>query len=819
MTKIEWPQAKKRRTGCDPKTSHLLATVAGVGALLSGAPVFADAADSPAATAGDPAGSDSENALQEIVVTAQRKLENLQRAAIAVSVVSSDNLARENVTQAAQLTSLVPALQVGASGSTNIFYLRGVGTFAVNAFSDPAIAFNYDGVYVGRPSATTGVFYDLERIEVVKGPQGTLYGRNATGGAINVIPAKPIMGRDSGDVSVVFGNYGAVTTQGAANVSLSNSAALRVAGIYTKHDGYLSDGVADEDGRGARAQLLFQPTEDFTIRLAGDFYKALGNAGGATLVASRNPATGVITPSPYGRDVGLYDPRIQATFGQQYSFQAGRSLAPLAPYSFNDSTYWGLNADINLSTRLGDLTILPAFRDIDFKSRNDVTSFISDFAEATREKSLEVRFASPDTTQLRYLLGAYYYKESSEIFDAFSQQVLSSFPGGDLETTSVAAFGRLTYAITDALRVTGGVRYTHDKKTVGGSSATMIDVCVAAACPNGLLLPYGTSANDVVSQLGLIGPIPSPTPAFQSIYVSPSAPANVVGFSNVPVVAEQTKSKPTWRVGVDYDLAPESLLYAAYETGYRGGGFNFTTDIFHQQYRPETINAYTIGAKNRFLENRLQLNLEAFYWKYKDQQIAHLGVDSTGAAAFFTENVGDSRNYGSEVEAQYLARPNTLLSANLQYLNAKYTNFSYATTFPPPTRCQVSAPGAGSQASIVDCSGLQALRSPTWTLNFGLQQTIPVGDTRIVLQGGARYQSDTYLGFELLDIERQNAYWTGQASITFSPANEHWSVSAFVNNIGNQRPYSDVLYNSSADLITAGTGAPRVYGLRLTASF
>lgn len=759
-----------------------------------------------------PTGADAEG-LQEIVVTAQRRSENLQRAAIAVSVVDSDALARLNVTQSAQLTTLVPALQVASSGSSNLFYLRGVGTFAVNSFSDPAIAFNYDGVYVGRPSATTGVFYDVQRVEVLKGPQGTLYGRNATGGAINILPARPSTNGNAGDFSATLGNYDTVVLQGAANLVLTPDAALRVAGIYSKHDGYLSDGTNDEDGKGARVQLLLRPTDNLTIRLAGDYYKAGGLGGGASLVGTRNPITGAITPSLLDRGVGLYDPRVQTLFGQQYSFQLGRALLPLSPSPRQNSEFWGVNAEVNWSIDAGTLTVIPAYRRANVQSLNAVTSFVSLFDERTDQKSVEVRFASPDTGFFRYLLGGYYYDESSDTADVFAQQTLNNYLGGKLDTKSYAAFGRVTLALTDTLRLSGGLRYTNDRKTVDGASRTLIAVCRVAACPNGYVLPYSQTVAGAIAALGLFGPFPSPVPAFGSVYANPAVPASIVGANTAILDLEQKNNKVTWRAGIEYDVAERSLLYASVETGYRGGGFSFAVDPTRQQYRPETITAYTIGSKNRFLDNRLQLNLEAFYWRYKDQQIAHLGVDSSGASAFFTENIGTSRNYGGEVEAQLLVTPETLLSANVQYLNAKYTQFSYTTPSPPPTRCTVAMP-SGSTIATIDCSGLRALRSPEWTMNLGARQTIPLGSGKIVLQGDARYQSTSYVGFELLEIQRQAAYWTGQASATLSPNDDAWSVTAFVNNIGNQRPWGDIIYNGNANIFAGSPGAPRLYGLR-----
>lgn len=794
------------------KRNHIIATSAMALAIAAPGIAQAQQAEDPGAAAPETV---SGGQLEEIVVTAQRRSENLQRAAVAVSVVGADSLAKANVTQSSQLTALVPALQVAASGATNLFYLRGVGTFAVNAFSDPAIAFNYDGVYVGRPSATTGVFYDVERVEVLKGPQGTLYGRNATGGAINILPAKPVIGEMSGHFSATLGNYDTVTLQGAANFGLSDTTAVRFAGIYSKHDGYLSDGTQDEDGKGGRVQFLFEPSSDFSIRIGADYFESGGKGGGAAIAAIRNPFTGAVTESPLGRNVGVFDPRMTAIFASQYSFQIGRTLGPLQPGPGQDSSFRGVNAEVNWTSDLGTLTFVPAFRNAKLKARNAVPSFYSDFDEDTDQYSAELRFASPNGGVLQYLLGGYYYHEESNVRDSFHQQALGNFITGRLKTRSAALFGRLTWNVSDTLRLTGGLRYTDDRKTIDGSASTFINVCLAPSCPGGLILGYGRTPADMIAANGLLGPFPSPVPAFGAVFVSPTAPGNIVGRNIAVVDAAQSTSKLTYRLGVEYDAGPNSLVYASFETGYRGGGFSFAADVSRQQYQPETIEAFTLGTKNRFMGNRLQINAEAFYWKYKDQQVAHFGVDTTGASAFFTENIGNSRNFGGEIESQFLLTPTTLVSANVQYLDAKYTDFTYTTPAPPPTRCQVT-PGT---PSTVDCSGLRALRAPRWTMNLGLRQTVPVGSHKVVFDGNARYQSTSYVGFELLDAQRQQGYWTGSASLTFGPEDDGWSLSAFVNNIGDQRPWGDIIYNGNANLFSGAPGAPRLYGVRFSVKY
>ena len=218
--------------------------------------------------AGPAPSSDAKGGLADIIVTAQRRAETAQRAAVAIDVVSPQELTRAGVVTATMLNATVPALTVQQGGGANTtFFVRGVGNFTNNGYSDPAIAFNLDGIYLGRPTSTTGTFFDLERIEVLKGPQGTLYGRNATGGAINVIPAKPRLGERSLSVSGSFGNYDAIDAEAAANLPIGDNAAIRIAGKVVDRKGYNEDGTSDEVGQAVRAQLLIKPSPAVSIRL------------------------------------------------------------------------------------------------------------------------------------------------------------------------------------------------------------------------------------------------------------------------------------------------------------------------------------------------------------------------------------------------------------------------------------------------------------------------------------------------------------------------------------------------------------------------
>jgi iron complex outermembrane receptor protein len=198
--------------------------------------------------------------LEEVIVTAARREQSVQTASLDISVVSGDTLARSGVAQAADLANVVPGLSISTGGSAVSTYLRGVGNYATDASAESAIAYSINGVYIARPSGIGSIFFDLERVEVLKGPQGTLYGRNATGGAINLITRQPTQ-EFSGDVSVDVGNYDLHRFAGAVSGGVTDTLALRFAGQYTKHNGYLTDGYDDEDSRAGRLTALWKPND------------------------------------------------------------------------------------------------------------------------------------------------------------------------------------------------------------------------------------------------------------------------------------------------------------------------------------------------------------------------------------------------------------------------------------------------------------------------------------------------------------------------------------------------------------------------------
>lgn len=746
-----------------------------------------------------PAAQPQAEGLADIVVTAQRKSENLQRAAIAVTAVDATTLARASVTDTSQLTKVAPALQIGTiTGSANTFYLRGVGNFTTNSLSDAAISFNVDGVPIARSLAAQATFYDLERVEVLKGPQGTLYGRNSTGGAINVITAKPQPGVFSGYLNGEYGNFNAVRVTGAVNVPMGENGALRIAALFSDHDGYYSDGTGDDKTRAVRVQLASKLSEGLKITVGADFAFQGGNGSGGTINA--------LNRNDY---IGTTDPRVGNILSHTYVFLAGAFLQPLARDFFNHNKYWGMYAQIDAKTPLGTLTILPSYRRAEISQRS--YSAVLSFNERLKDDqfSTEIRLAN-DVGPVSYILGGYYLYENGVERPSYNQQFFAAYGKFLSQTNSYAGFGRLTWRVTDRLRLVGGLRYTIDDKAAQLNSLNALVICpasfVGGNCIGTPPLPNTFDAPPLFF-----------APNGSVIPVQPYGSAGAI-VQSPPLVSspKQEFRKLTYRAGVEFDLADHSLLYATYETGFKSGGFYAALDS--SVYRPETIDAVTVGSKNRFLDNRLQLNIEAFLWNYKNQQVTHFITNSAGGTDFVTENVGATRIYGAEIEARALVTRSTTINATAQYLHARYRNFVYsnpAAIGAPVTGCPY-APGSSGAVFVVNCSGLTPANSPEWTIAGGVEQIFDLHSAgRLILNLDARYQSSSYTGIELLPGQLQHGYGTVDAQLSYEAPGSHITVSAFVNNLTNKTAVGFTEpFPRAPTIISESLRPPRTFGVR-----
>lgn len=774
----------------------LLGSILGAGMLPAQA--FAQAVVQANSEAGEDRQEEGElrtGGLNVITVTAQRREESLQDVSIPVTAITGAELLKRGVTDTSDLSKVVPALQVQPTGGAGFsLYLRGVGSLSGNSFAENAVAFSFNDVYIGRPTSTSGTFYDLERVEVLKGPQGTLYGRNATGGAVNVIPRRPELGELGGEFTLQYGNYDHVLATGAVNVPLGTNLALRAAAQVVDRDGYLSDGTADEKGQAGRLSLLFEPSATLSVVLVADYYNQGGRGAGSVIIPSES---GRYVAPPLEDRVGGADPRAQAVpaavaagmFAPPFCGGFGgfvRSGCVLVPQndSYVDGEYWGLSAEVEADLGFASLTVIPAYRSSQTDFVNYLPGFLLDVNDEAEQYSLETRLASDTGGPLQYVLGAFYFREEQDAVNFFAQgRIATTLFTPHLETESFAVFGQATYALTDSFRALAGLRWTTENKTqatsLGNGNAFM---------PDPFNPPLQTSFTGELS--------------FEEI---------------------------TWKAGVEFDVGFDSLLYANVATGFKAGGF-YVAAPPNNTFDAETLTAYTIGSKNRFLQDKLQLNLEAFYWDYKDQQITFVGgaqrADGEFASSGITLNAGQAEMYGVEVEALFALSPNDLFSANVQWLKTEYKEFVVPlftpTPAPPPTTCAFAAvrPVPGGRFFDTDCSGKPTLNSPEWSARFGYERTFEFANGMDLVAGvSTLLESSRFLDITYLPESRQDSYMMTDAFISLEGRDDAWALTAFVNNIEDEEVRAQSGNRPILNVVYGALRPPRTYGLRGTVRF
>jgi iron complex outermembrane receptor protein len=699
----------------------------------------------------------AEGGIREVIITAQRREESLQKTPLAVVALTGQQLADAGVNEAQDLNKLVPGLKIGQTGAMTQFFLNGVGSGVANAYGDPTIAFNVDGIYIARPTGVNGVFYDLSRVEVLKGPQGTLYGRNAAAGAVNVITNRPVFD-DVAHVGLEFGNFNSVRLSGFGNVRLSDTVALRVSALTARHEGYLSDGYNDEDDQAARLQVLWQPTEDLTSLFAADYFHQ-GGTGPAAIpvpfVDSRDPWAG---PSTDGVTAALSAATPNVPPANRIRFFASDGTL--------DNRNWGLREEITWNADRYSITGIAAHRDT-HQLTNIIPGAFEQFQDLrARQDSAEVRAASTGSGRLQWLVGAYYFHENVDALSRTNRyfqgtSVLSLTPIVD---RTVAAFTQETFEIVEGLRLTAGFRYTDEKKTESGFNRAI----------TGIVVPANGSATFTASN---------------------------------------------YKAGIEYDLGPRSLLYASYTTGFKAGGFFQGGPP--NTYAPEKLASYVLGSKNRFLDNKLQLNVEAFYWDYRDKQFSTFAViNPAPATALITVNVPKVTFKG--ITADIAATPwhGGQISANLQYLNAVNEKFVYPSLV-PSSNCPFVRQANGG--FLIDCSGKPLSQAPEYSATVGYTQTFDLKNAATLAVGFSTHFETRSLASQTMDYVSalyQESWAMTDLNVAYTTDDQRKSAQLFVNNVANRAVKTNgASQPTTPTLYFANVLPPRTFGVRLYIRF
>jgi len=725
-----------------------------------------------------------------VVVTAARRQQNLQKTAIPVSVISGDQLERQGVVDPQDLDKIAPGLDLSPNGANTQVYLRGIGTFQVTAYADSAVAFNVDQVYLVFPDELAGNFYDLQRVEVLKGPQGTLYGRNATAGAINVISNKPSLTGYGGDVSLEVGDYDLVRLTGDVNLPVNDQLALRAAFQVVSRDGYFTDGSGDDKSDSVRLQGLYKPNSTFSLLIGTDYTHVYGRGEPNVPLgsdATSNPWLGPSTAASNAQ-IALANALGSGRGAPYGAYGPGADFPLVDNQSRVESDVFGVRAEANWDLGFANLTAIPSFRHMDESSIVEPGFFL--FGDASgHQESLEVRLSSPAGRTFKWIAGVYALGDSIDTSTDTHQGVVTQTALVNQSGQSYAAFGEGTYSVTSKLRLTAGLRYTDEHRTQSGTA-----LLTQYVVPQGPFLP------------------PAPLPPFAQ---------------NVPydVTGHLTNTNVSGRIGAEYDLTPTSLLYATDSTGFKAGGLN--NDVAPNTYKPEELTAYTIGSKNRFFNGRLQANLELFYWDYRNHQenvLAPLNADPQ-AYAPLTRNIGKSTLYGENLEVQFLATANDLFSAQIENLDATFNQFVYdiaSEAAPVPgvqTGCKVTAAAAGQ--SEVNCSGKPFTRAPDWTGVLAYQHTFPLGNGSDIVAGvNTKITTSYYIATDYIANELQKAAATTNLNLGYEWNDRRWSLTAYVRNVSNVAVATGGFEHPFIPGLVYGTiSPPRTFSFELSTHF
>jgi iron complex outermembrane recepter protein len=736
----------------------------------------------------------------DIVVTATRSETLLSKTPIAMTAIGTEELRDSGVTDSARLNDLVPNLRISVNGDAATISIRGVTSTDTTEKGDPSAAFLLDGIYLARPVEVLNSFYDLARVEVLRGPQGTLYGRNTTAGVINVIAARP---KDEFEASVdgVYGSLGRINATSMINVPVGEGLGIRAAVNFDRKDSpIIQSGPVTQSLENYRdvfsARLSFggKVGDNFDFVIKGDYTKDKGGiystlqlsnffptiiSPGATTTQATGPITQVTIQNPVDP---LYVDR---------GSRAQRTLAlPLIYPDKKNNQFYGITGEFTYDFGVAALTYLGSYRETKRRDVRDLlvfggvhgTAFVNgDF----KQSSHELRAAFGNDSPLHGQVGAYYFSEESGIFASFGQPVAGlfgpdatgfAFPQDPTKAKSVAGFGQLTYDLTDDLHLTGGIRYTKDKKSRKG--ATVVDFPTAA--------------------------------------VSFCGTARCVLNENI---AERTYKKTTWKLGVDYDAPGLGLVYASVSTGYKAGGFNdgcvtgtgigcgLTEDFLY--FNPETLTAYEGGIKFKLLDNALRLNLVAFHYDYKNLQLRQIATIA-GVSQVFVQNAGTAKVDGIEMEAIITPSDRDSVEFGINYTDARYDRFAPSVVVPiiGPAGTPV-----GTQIITRDFKGLQLDNAPKWTANAGYTHTFPLGNGGNFAASVRTRLSSSYTiqDLSILAQFRQPSFTKTDASLTYKAPEDRWYIQAFAQNLEN----SITLAAASTGLL-AGVAIeePRTYGVR-----
>ena len=749
--------------GSNLKRARLLLAAVSIGALVSGQ-------------------ARAQEQVEEIIVTAQKRKESLQNVPIAITAVSGERLANVGITNTQDLARVVPGLVIASNLGGTFARLRGIGTSAVGVGVENSVATYVDGVYLLSTSGALVELNTVEQVEVLKGPQGTLFGRNATGGVINIRTRDP-RHEPGGDVSLRYGNYDTGAVQAYLTGGITKKLAVDIAGfaslqgegwgknLFNGHD------VNRLDEYAVRSKWLFEPTDRDQFRLIGDYSVATGNrynsfrpiAGSAVnygpgdTIAALRPdlapfvAAGVLAPfavvgDPYVPIGGFYDIN---TFSQPRYFFKTSGISLQWDHEFDGLKLTSITAYRHtFSSAANNFAAVPAFRSIGTTDQKD-TQF-----------SQELQLGSGDGAKVPWVAGLYYlngrgYTPSVGIFGTTLAPLESLNFISTVTTRSGAAFGQVTAPLWQGAHLTVGLRYTIERRGVEGETiATLL-------------------------------------PAFG-------------GFSNVSTVLPTHKvfEKLTWRIALDQKLTPDILAYISYNRGFKSGLYN-GIPASPDPIQPEVLDAYEAGLKTDLFNRRFRLNVGGFYYEYKNLQVTVF----TPIAAFLA-NGARAHAYGADIDFTAKVASHLTVFGGATLMHTEFDSYPLAVFLIP----QPASAGGGVQGSPQSAKGNRLPYAPDFTFNIGGSYNAPLGDGEIDINLNYSFSGTWYAGPD--NILAQRSYGLLDGGVTYTLPGGHVNLGLWARNMTDEQYYVSMSAQANPGGGEQGAvGAPRTYGLKVGYKF
>lgn len=736
-----------------------LVTAAAVIPMIWTLPAFAQQAGTPAAAPSEDQG------LQDIVVTAQRRAEAVQSTPLAITALGGSDLEDRRITTVEGLNTLVPNMNFARYAGVAQVAIRGVAFDVINPGAEGRAAIYNDGVYVSRPSAALANFFDVERVEVLRGPQGTLYGRNATAGAVNIISRDPTP-EVEGYGRLTIGNYGHVQVDAAVGGPLSETVSARLAVQTIDHSGFgknvsFRQDVDNEHTRAVRAKILFQPSDDFNFKLTGEYNNRDDASAGR-----HNIGDGRGRPDVTPRGIAL-----GGTFAANPRDIAGYPIGYRRDiYGLSGEANWDVGSAVTLTSVTG-------YRNthVRIASNTDSTTKLlspQQIDEKAWQVSQEIR-ANIDLERVKLIVGGYYFHEKIDGFTFTQLDGAATRPGppgfqlgtpgvliygadfgGRLKTDAYAAFGQADIDITDQLTLVLGARYSHERKII--DEYNVVDLTT---------IYTGVRRTDYPRSL-------------KSASFNSFDPKITLNF------------KPSDGI----------LIYATFSQGFKSGGFALGGML--PAFKPEKLKDYEVGVKADLLDRRLRVNLAGFYYDYKNLQ-----VTKVNGTLVTTENAANATIKGIEAEIRAVPVEGFNLGVNVSYLDARFDEFFTA----EPAR-----PALGVQS----LAGNRISQSPRYIVSGDFAYEWNVGEGNMFVRGDVTWKDRIYFSpFNRPEVS-QAPYAIANASIGYK-SDKGWEVSAYVRNL------TDKLYRTSTTVgnvfggfsLGGQYGDPRTYGVTFGYNF